>query len=159
MKKSKNTIVSISFIFYLFALVFILFIDSRGNRWSDASYWEYIKWSSNFIPFRTIDLYIHSIKDGSLNINIPLKNLVGNLILFLPMGFYLPRFIKRLNKIHIYVITMSVLLLYIEVTQVFSRRGSFDIDDLILNMLGAVIGYAIWNVRFVRSKIVPIHFT
>jgi len=151
MKKAKNTLISISFILYLFALVFILFLDSRGNRWSDASFWEYIKWSSNFIPFRTINLYIHSIIHESLNINIPLKNLVGNLILFLPMGIYLPLFIKRINKLRIYVITMSVLLLLIEVTQVVTRRGSFDIDDLILNMLGAVIGFAIWNVRFVHK--------
>lgn len=151
MKTAKNTLVCISFILYLFALVFILFLDSRGYRWSEVSFWEYIKWSSNFIPFRTINLYIHSIAHGTLNINIPLKNLGGNLILFLPMGIYLPLFIKRINKIRIYVITMTVLLLFIEVTQVVSRRGSFDIDDLILNMLGAVIGFAIWNVRFVQK--------
>ncbi|SEM15276.1 hypothetical protein SAMN04487786_1178 [Paenisporosarcina quisquiliarum] len=38
MKTAKNTLVSISFILYLFALVFILFLDSRGYRWSDLSY-------------------------------------------------------------------------------------------------------------------------
>lgn len=151
MKKAKNSLICISFILYLFALVFILFIDSRGYRWSDASFWEYIKWSSNFIPFRTINLYIHSIFHGTLDINIPLKNLGGNLILFLPMGIYLPLFIKRINKMGIYVITMSVILLLIEVTQVVSRRGSFDIDDLILNMLGAVIGFIIWKGRFVEK--------
>ena len=122
MKTAKNPLVCISFIFYLFALVFILFLDSRGYRCSDVSFREYIKWSSNFIPFRTINLYVHSIAHGTLNINIPLKNLGGNLILFLPMGIYLPLFIKRINKIRIYVITMSVLLLFIEVTQVVSRR-------------------------------------
>ncbi|WP_144513257.1 VanZ family protein [Bacillus sp. FJAT-22090] len=151
MKTAKNTLVSISFILYLFALVFILFLDSRGYRWSDLSFREYIKWSSNFIPFRTINLYVHSIVHGTLNITIPLKNLGGNLILFLPMGIYLPLYIKKLNKIRLYVITMTVLLLFIEVTQVVSRRGSFDIDDLILNMLGALIGFAIWNIRFVQK--------
>lgn len=150
MKKVINILIRVSFILYLFALVFILFLDSRGYSWSDVSLWEYIKCSSNFVPFRTINLYIHSIRDGSLNLSIPLKNLGGNVILFLPMGIYLPLFIKRLNKIRIYVITMSLLLFFIEVTQVVTRRGSFDIDDLILNMLGAVIGVTIWNVMFVQ---------
>ena len=151
MKKAKNTLISISFILYLFAIVFILFLDSRGYRWSDLSFREYIKWSSNFIPFRTINLYIHSIAHGTLNITIPLKNLGGNLILFLPMGIYLPLYIKKFNKIRLYVIMMTVLLLFIEVTQVVSRRGSFDIDDLILNMIGAVLGFVIRNVRFVQK--------
>ncbi|MEK3997131.1 VanZ family protein [Psychrobacillus sp. FSL W7-1493] len=151
MNTAKNTLVCISLILYLFALVFILFFDSRGYRLSEVSFGEYINWSSNFIPFRTINLYIHSIAHGTLNIKIPLKNLGGNLILFLPMGIFLPLIIKRINNIRIYVITMTVLLLFIEVTQVVSRRGSFDIDDLILNMLGAVIGFAIWNDRFVKK--------
>ena len=45
---------------------------------------------------------------------------------------------------------MSILLVVIEVVQVVTRRESFDIDDFILNMLGALIGFGIWKTKFVQ---------
>mgnify|MGYP003415948985 FL=1 len=74
--------------------MFILFLSSRGY-WSNKPLMEYIKYSSNFIPIRTISEYIKAIFEGSINIDISIKNLVGNLILFSPMGIYLPYFIKN----------------------------------------------------------------
>lgn len=151
MKKAIRIILSISFIFYLFVLVYILFLGTRGYIWADLSLIQYIKQSSNFIPFKTISTYITAINDGRMNISIPLKNLVGNFILFLPMGMYLPFFLKKLNKPSIFLISMSALLLMIEILQLVTRRGSFDIDDFILNLLGTYIGFGIWNTKIVRK--------
>lgn len=100
MKKIIKVIFSISFIFYLLALVMLLFVGVmfvgvRGHIWTDLSLIEYISSSSNFVPFKTISTYITAMFDGSLNIAIPIKNLLGNLILFSPMGIYLPYYIKR----------------------------------------------------------------
>lgn len=151
MKKAIRIILSISFIFYLFVLVYILFLGTRGYIWADLSLIQYIKQSSNFIPFKTISTYITAINDGRMNISIPLKNLVGNFILFLPMGMYLPFFLKKLNKPSIFLISMSALLLMIEILQLVTRRGSFDIDDFILNLLGTFIGFGIWNTKIVKK--------
>ncbi len=140
----------ISFIFYLLALVMLLFVGVmfvgiRGYIWTDLSLIEYIKNSSNFVPFKTISTYIQAIFDGSMNISIPIKNIVGNLFMFLPMGIFLPFFIVKINKVSIFTISMIILLFFIEAIQLVTRRGSFDIDDFILNMLGALIGFGIWK--------------
>lgn len=155
MKKVVKIIFGISFIFYLLALVMLLFIGVmfvgvRGHIWTDLSLIEYIRTSSNFVPFKTISTYIMAMFDGSLNLGIPIKNLIGNLIMFLPMGIYLPYYIKKINKVGRFTFSMIILLFVIEVTQLVTRRGSFDIDDFILNMVGALIGYGIWKTKIVQ---------
>ncbi|MEK9197752.1 VanZ family protein [Ureibacillus sp. 179-F W5.1 NHS] len=147
MQKVIKIALSISFIIYLLALVVTLFLGTRrGYVYTDFSLFEYIKKSSNIVPFKTINTYIMAIFDGSMNMDIPIKNLFGNLILFLPMGIYLPYFIRKVNIISGFSIFMFLLLFVIEFIQLVTRRGSFDIDDVILNMLGAFIGYSIWKV-------------
>ena len=155
MNKVIKIFFGISFIFYLLALVMLLFVGVmfvgiRGHIWTDLPLIEYIKSSSNFVPFKTISTYITAMFDGSLNMSIPIKNLFGNLIMFLPMGIYLPYYIKKINKVGRFTLSMIILLFVIEVTQLVTRRGSFDIDDFILNMVGALIGFGIWNTKVVQ---------
>lgn len=155
MKKVLKVIFGISFIFYLFALVMLLFVGVmfvgvRGHVWTDMSLIEYIRSSSNFVPFKTISEYITVMFDGSMNISIPVKNLVGNLIMFLPMGIYLPFYIKKINNVVCFTISMIILLFVVEVTQLVTRKGSFDIDDFILNIVGTLIGFVIWKAKSVQ---------
>ena len=151
MKKVIKIVLNISFVFYLFALVVLLFLGTRGFLWSGITMIEYIKNSSNFVPFKTINTYIRALFDGSMNIDIPIKNLFGNLFMFLPAGIYVPYYIRKAKKISVFIISLSILLVVIEVVQVVTRRGSFDIDDFILNMLGALIGFGIWKTKFVQK--------
>jgi glycopeptide antibiotics resistance protein len=155
-KKIIRMIFGVSFIFYSLGLVMLLFVGImfvgiRGHIWSDLSLIEYIKRSSNFVPFKTISTYITAMFDGSMNISIPIKNLFGNLIMFLPMGIYLPYYIKKINKVSKFTISMIILLFVIEVIQLVTRRGSFDIDDFILNIVGALIGFGIWKTKIVQK--------
>ncbi|WP_100012420.1 VanZ family protein [Lentibacillus sediminis] len=151
MRKILKVLFGVSFIIYLLALVMLLFLGSnRGHIWTDLSLLEYIRNSSNFVPFKTISTYLQAIFDGSMNFGIPLRNLVGNLVMFLPMGIYLPFFINKINKKSTFNITMVVVLFLIEAIQLVTRRGIFDIDDFILNMLGALIGFGIWETRLVQ---------
>lgn len=152
MKRFIKIVLIISFIFYLLALVVLLFLGgSRGYVWADLTLIEYMKRSSNFVPFKTISTYIKAIYSGSMNIDIPIKNLVGNFIMFLPMGIYLPYFIKKINKVSVFSIAMIILLFVIEVIQLVTKRGSFDIDDFILNMLGTLIGFGIRKMKVVQK--------
>jgi glycopeptide antibiotics resistance protein len=150
MKKIGKVALKISFVFYLLALVYLLFLGTRAIFWSDISWIEYIKNSSNFVPFKTITTYILAMFDGSMNMYIPIENLFGNFMMFMPMGIYLPYLFKHLNKFSRFTISMSSLLIVIEVVQVVTRLGSFDIDDFILNMLGAWIGYGVWKTKVVQ---------
>ncbi|MFS0644392.1 VanZ family protein [Siminovitchia sp. 179-K 8D1 HS] len=151
MKKIVKMIFCISFVFYLFALLIVLFLGSRGASWSDLTMLEYIRYSSNIVPFKTINIYLKAMVDGSMNIDIPVKNLVGNVMLFLPMGIYLPIFFRKTNKAGIFFLSMMTMLLIVEAIQLFTRRGSFDIDDFILNILGALIGFGIMKTTYFQK--------
>jgi glycopeptide antibiotics resistance protein len=145
----KNT-VKLSVIPYLIVLFVLMFSGGRGQVYTNLSLTEYIQASSNLVPFETIRLYLQSIKDGTLNVGIPIKNLAGNLLLFLPMGIYVPLFIKLASRIRRFIGLMTVLLFTLELIQLVTRRGSFDIDDFMLNLVGALIGYGMWHTKFVQ---------
>lgn len=150
MKKIIRLIMGISFLSYLGALTVLLFFISRGF-WSGMPLMEYMKLSSNFVPFKTINGYVLAISNGSMNLIIPIKNLAGNVAAFLPMGIFLPYFIRTLNRIKSFAVTMTVIILSVEIIQLVTRRGSLDIDDFILNIIGALIGFGLWKAMTARK--------
>ena len=70
-------------------------------------------------------------------------NVVGNCIAFMPCGFLLPAISRRCRKGFICVMTGFLISFFIECTQLVFRVGSFDVDDLMLNTLGVLIGFVI----------------
>ena len=107
--------------------------------------------SSNFVPFNTIGLYIDALMNGTMNIDIPIINLFGNVIVFIPRGIYLPYLFRKLNKLAMFTVIFFVLLLSIEVIQVVTKVGSFDIDDVLLNTVGAWIGFGMLKTKLVQK--------
>lgn len=70
-------------------------------------------------------------------------NFLGNIILFIPIGFLLPLLFKRMEQFPYTVIVGLCISLFIEITQLPQNRSS-DVDDLWLNTLGALIGYIVY---------------
>ncbi|MES2829757.1 MAG: VanZ family protein [Bacteroidota bacterium] len=106
----------------------------------------------NLIPFKTIFVYLLGEK-GWL---IGFINLVGNIVLLMPVGLLLPIVLgyKSWKKILPFAVAAGFL---IEGTQVILRLGIFDIDDVILNGLGVMTGYWIFmalarNVHSVKAR-------
>ena len=135
-------------IFGLYIIILLyatLFGNRSGSYYSDMTIGDYIARSVNLVPFKTISLYIKWIFDGNrYNNYIPLTNLGVNLILLFPMGFFLPNLFGLLRNFIGYLSTNILILALIETIQLITRRGSFDVDDFILNILGAIIGYLVW---------------
>lgn len=76
----------------------------------------------------------------------------GNIGWFVPWGIMLPVLIKR-NSLWLTVLTGLGFSFLIEITQYIFRKGFFEIDDLILNAFGAIIGYGILKlVYFVKER-------
>lgn len=92
----------------------------------------------NFIPFKTIFFYLFL---AEINLNIRLENLAGNVIGFIPFGFLLPLLFKDLLSFKKIILLTFCLSLGFEMIQLAFSLGSFDVDDLILNTLGGVLGY------------------
>jgi len=92
----------------------------------------------NLVPFNTILFYL----SDNVDFLIAFYNLAANICLFVPYGLYYGYWkqtptIKQVILISTYAITT------IELMQFITKRGSLDIDDLLLNVLGVWIGYLI----------------
>jgi glycopeptide antibiotics resistance protein len=111
----------------------------------------YIKMSTNFVPFKTIKGYIMAYINNSMNKSIIIENILGNIFLFAPAGILLPCIFKRVRKLRSFTITLLLVLLCIEMGQVITGTGSGDIDDVILNLTGAVLVFGIWKLSLVQK--------
>lgn len=94
--------------------------------------------SVNFIPFETVRLYL----SGNADFLISVYNLAGNIGLFIPYGLYYRYMKKKQSFIQLLLLTIGSISI-IEVLQFSTQRGSLDVDDLILNVLGVSIGYGL----------------
>ncbi len=72
------------------------------------------------------------------------KNIVGNILIFIPMGI----FIKRLHMKWFYHFVVAIIIIIgIETLQYITQIGIFDIMDIILNFIGFLIGYVVVKKR------------
>ena len=132
------------FVLYLVVLFKLLFFKITLNvsdiaiTSNDNSSFKILLADSNFIPFYRIWYYA----SGSEPYEVGALNVFGNILLFVPMGAGLPFFFKGINSAGRLVAITFLLSLLIETLQLFTVTGQFDIDDVLLNTLGAALGYA-----------------
>lgn len=72
---------------------------------------------------------------------ITIRNIIGNLLLFYPWGILAPLTLKGLNSFKNLILTTLIISLFAEVVQYFFIVGVADIDDILLNVLGATMGF------------------
>lgn len=137
----------ILFIVYSVVMIWLLF-GQRLDISLPNDYFSEIKSNINLIPFRTIYEYavISSKNSDSELLRHAFINLTGNVIMFIPLGFFLSDIWHNLRFFLKHTLCTAAIILIIETVQLFTLLGSFDIDDLILNVTGSVIGYGIWHI-------------
>ena len=157
--KSMKINLWIFFILYLVLLITLTLFDPMWGRsgfhlvrWNSEEFSYYINNSVNLIPFKTIINYISAFNSLYSTRNV-LLNLLGNLVALMPMAFFLPLLFKKQSKFKNFVITNVLIVLCIEITQLLTASGSCDIDDIILNTMGAVIMYFILHINFIKKII------
>ncbi len=123
---------------YLLIMGFLLF--NRALPEGNIPYLEQLGSQINLEPLKTIRLYWHLL-DHPRFWKTAVVNLVGNIVMFLPLGALLPGAFPRLNRWWKTVPVSLLMILGVEITQAVTLRGSADIDDLILNILGVLMGY------------------
>lgn len=89
-------------------------------------------------PFQTIWAQLHNL--ASMDV---LTQLVGNVILFIPWGFGLPLFWRRFRTPRLMIFMALGLTCCIEFIQLFIRRH-VEVDDMLLNFTGTMIGAGAW---------------
>ncbi|WP_302626666.1 VanZ family protein [uncultured Eubacterium sp.] len=147
--------VIILFVIYMILLFMVLILKFPTGMISESvQAWigggEIIRLKPQFVPFGTIIPYIeqaHELSDWFV------KNLACNIIMFMPYGFLYPIVTRKQDCLLIRTVCSACLLSAgIEITQYITAFGCCDIDDVILNTLGAVIGFGIY--RAVYKKII-----
>ena len=73
-------------------------------------------------------------------------NLGGNIFLFIPIGYFLPRLWAGMRPFFVFLITCVLSIALVELVQLVTLLGCLDIDDLILNLFGMITGYLIFAI-------------
>ncbi|MCX4269765.1 MAG: VanZ family protein [Lachnospiraceae bacterium] len=124
----------IAFFIYLVALMyFLLFAEMFGRTQTDRTY------RYNLVLLKEIWRFWHYREQ--LGMTAVLLNLVGNVVALMPFGFFLPFLAVRTRKCYAVTCFTFLFSLFIETTQLLCKVGSFDVDDLLLNTIGGILGY------------------
>lgn len=150
-------IVLFSLVMILYRIICVIITKEKTNGFKELKMLIYIiycfllfklvtttdfeSYSNNFMPFKEIMRYkITSV--------LFYRNVVGNILLFLPFGFLITDMIHdKTSKINFFISTFMVFItsLSIEIIQMHIGR-SFDIDDIILNVVGGILGFIIFYI-------------
>ena len=130
---------NILFALYMFLMVYFLFFSERYGRKAPEEAYRY-----NLTLFKEIRRFWE--RRGVLGWRVSALNLIGNIAAFIPFGAILPVLNRKMRSF--WRITLSGLLvsLCVEAIQLITRVGSFDVDDILLNTMGVVVGYGIFAV-------------
>ena len=120
-------ILNLIFIIYLMCFFYVLTFEDVD--WSTA----------NIVPFKEIFRF-------EIGSKMFIRNVLGNVLLFLPYGFYLSYFAKLRRIRYVFVFSLFVSII-VEIIQYRIGRV-FDIDDVILNLVGGLLGYLLYRLAY-----------
>lgn len=146
--------------FYLAALLGLLFvsrIDFLNFSENAAFYREHFDLITNFRPFETVLLYLRALKYNYIGPEIPISNLIGNMLLFMPMAVFLPCLFRPMRKFWVFALVMVALLVAVEALQLLLSCGSCDVDDILLNLAGTMVVYGILKIPAVNRLMERLH--
>lgn len=133
------------FAIYCIAMAYLLF--GREEAPAGIPYADQLRLRLNLVPFRTLGLQVHMLTefDRPWLIRHALINLLGNVVLFIPLGIFLPKLWPRLQRLWRVLLATGGIIVLVEAIQILTLLGRCDIDDLLLNLTGAAIGYGIFK--------------
>lgn len=136
-RRLTKTVLIVLFFVYLHLLLSMLFLDNYFGRTSAYS-------SVNLIPFKTIIGYF---KADAYSFAV---NIIGNLAAFMPFAFFLPLLFKAHRNLGVFLLSITAVVVIVELLQYILGCGACDVDDLLLNVGGAWIAHILVN-NFLKS--------
>ena len=135
--KQHKRIWMILYVMYLCLLFYFLFLSEGFGRSGSTAEYHY-----NLVLFREITRfyrYRHILGNKAFFINV-----FGNVIAFMPMGFFQPLLSDKKWRGVLVVFNCFIVSLLVETIQLVFRIGCFDVDDLFLNTLGGLFGVLLY---------------
>ncbi|WP_074106561.1 VanZ family protein [Paenibacillus helianthi] len=139
-----KALLMILFIGYSAALVYWMFLGFGRTVHTEGPF------RYNLELFRTIRLYF-DLENG-VSVTGRVINILGNVIVFAPFGFLLPLLKRNLHAVIRLLVVSAAGILLLETMQMLLRAGSFDIDDVLLNLVGVLSGYILLRIVYFRRK-------
>ena len=150
MRKLIRNMLSVCFICYIILLVYFLFFSEEYGRDEPYSSYQY-----NFRLFRELSRYIRY--RSQIGYMYFLINVVGNVAAFMPFGFLVPVLYREQRgggthrghyfRSFLFVSLLGFLFsLAVETVQLVTKVGCFDVDDLMLNTIGVMLGYVVYYI-------------
>lgn len=151
MERSSKLRKGFLFGFYCACMLWLLFGRRPNPR--GIPFGEYLGTHLNLMPFRTIRLFGRLLVPPvrPYLVRIALRNLLGNIFLFVPLGYFLPDLYPQLRKFWVTFLSVIFIIAVVELTQLGLMVGTCDIDDLLLNVLGASMGYGLYRLTHRKS--------
>ena len=143
--KLKRITYAILLVFYIIMLLNMTIFDRRVQEfaWDWDNYLKYGRF--NIIPFKTIIRYIIEIRKYWPRYF--LINLVGNIVIFMPVQYFMIKVFGKLSYTK-YLIINIIMIFLIELLQFITGSGVLDIDDIILNVFGMSIVYVLFRIKY-----------
>ena len=146
LNKNKKTVISLFFIFYLLILGYHLFLSDILGRREISDGYRY-----NFVLLKEITRYITNI--NAIGFKLVLINLLGNIVAFVPLGIFMSYFFNGSKYTFIKTMLLGlVLTMSVEVLQLVTRVGICDVDDILLNFTGVVMGAVFAKLFYKKHK-------
>lgn len=139
-RRRRRSVCFLLFFIYLAGLLYFVFMSDYFGRSGQLGD-EYRYNLTLFLEIRRFWYYRETVGLGWAAVN-----LFGNVVCFLPFGFFVPILLNRrvnLFEMAVYTFCFS---LAIETLQLVLKIGVFDVDDLFLNTLGGIVGYFLYVV-------------
>lgn len=136
-KRALRICSKIMFGVYLVFLIYLLFFaESMGRTYGERTY------HYNLVPFREIKRFL--VYRRNLGAMAVMLNLVGNIVALVPYGLFWPIMSPRNRSLWRIALLTFDFSFVVEIIQLVSKVGSFDVDDLMLNTLGGILGYLLF---------------
>ena len=137
----KRKLYSAGFFAYILLMLWLLFIRYRGVEVTD--YWGQLPGRVNLIPFSSVGSMLRTLWYNPYPAVLwtVVYNIGGNIVMFVPLGFFLRALIPKCRRFWRCMGTVAVIMTTVELCQLFTLRGFCEIDDLMLNLMGAAIGW------------------
>lgn len=155
----------ILFVLYLLILADFTLVDETLGRnvfnilsWNETEFFDYVNNNTNLIPFETVELFINGYFNNKLTLLDMLGNIFGNLAAFMPFDFFVPLIFKGINRWYKLMSVVLPSVIAVELLQFVFLTGSSDIDDVILNSMGALIMYAVLRSKPISRALSKITF-
>ena len=137
----KRKLLWAGFAAYAVTMLWLLFIRHRGIPAVD--YWNQLGERVNLVPFSSMGSMLHTLWHNPYPAVLwtVIYNIGGNIVMFVPLGFFLRFLFPGCRRFWRCMGVVALIMSTVELCQLLTLRGFCEVDDVLLNLLGAALGW------------------